>query len=31
MKRIIDGKIYNTATATLVAEASSHVGRGDFS
>ena len=31
MKRIIDGKIYNTDTATLIAEASSHVGRSDFS
>jgi hypothetical protein len=30
MRRIIDGKAYNTETATLIGEASSHLGRSDF-
>ena len=30
MRRIIEGKIYDTKTATLIAEAESHLGRGDF-
>ena len=30
MKRIIDGKIYDTRTATCIAEACSHVGKSDF-
>lgn len=31
MKRIVNGKIYDTSTATRIAEASSHVGKSDFS
>jgi hypothetical protein len=30
MKAVIDGKVYNTDTATLIGEASSRVGRNDF-
>lgn len=31
MKRIIDGKVYNTETATLIGEWSNNRGHGDFS